>query len=441
MTRVDQSEMRMTCQERGNGKQMATSMVQSLKTLVTLPVAIVTLLLGSQSANAVWDMYPSFTGEAGLNDNIRLTPENEDNAGTGAVEGQLTARNVSENHSVQVIAALRHTEYSGTDLNGGTTGQATISANRRTERINYGFVGIYQNQPLQRYGVIDAQSGELIGSIQSYILNADKIDDTDPDLDIGFVEAQIRREFIHVSPNIGYEVSTRGKVELSGRFRSNSYDSTGNQFGLEDSKGYGASAQYQHQLSERSTLLATVSTDYFRPDQSPDSDRYSLTVGLNRKLTERTQFQVEVGLGRSETETDTEPGSDDTVLVYRASLNHRIERGQLRLRASRDNHPTGHGNVVATDQLSADMRYALTERWEAQVSGRYISRDSNLDSATSFNDADYLNFETRIGYALTPNWKIGGAYRFSWVDRQINPDSAQGNAVFAFVSYSPQRPF
>jgi len=433
MTSTNKSAMSMTRQEQGDGKRMTRLMKQPLKPLV----AVVVLLLGSQSANAAWDMYPSFSAEVGMDDNVRLDSQGEESATTGAVEGRLTVRNVSETHSVQAIAALRQTEYSGTDLKGGTTGLATVNANKRTERINYGFVATYQNQPLLRYGVIDTQTGQVIGNVESYIVNAGVLTEANPDLDIGFVEEQIRREAIYLSPTTGYQISTRGNVQLSARYNESSYDSTGDGLGLEDSEGFGASLQYQHELSERTTLLSTFGTDYFRPDQSPDSDRYDLTVGVSRKLTDRTQFLVEVGLGRSDTET----GSKDTVVVYRASLDHRLERGQLSLYASRDNYPSGYGNVVETNQLSAQLRYSLTERWEAEVRGQFTSTNSNLDATRSFNDADYMNIESRVSYALTPNWKVGGAYRFSWTDRQIDPDTAQGNAVFAFVSYTPQRPF
>lgn len=412
---------------------MKTSLQQPLKPIVIAAA----LLLGSQSAYAAWDMYPSFMAEGGVDDNVRLDSRGEEKATTAALEGRLTLRNVSETHSVQAIAALRQTEYFGTDVKGGTTGLVTVNANKRTERINYGFVASYQNQPLLRYGVIDTQSGQVLGSAESYLVNSGVITDNNPDLDIGFIEEQIRREAISLSPNIGYQISTRGSIQLSARYNESSYDSTGEALGLEDSKGYGASAQYQYAVSERTTLLSTISADYFKPAESPDSDRYDLTVGVMRTLTERTRFQFEIGAGRSETDL----GSEDTVLVYKASLDHRFERGQLSLYASRDNWPSGYGNVVRTDQLSAELSYALTERWEARVRGQFTTTDSGLDAALSFNDADYANVETRFGYALTPNWKVGGAYRFSWADRQNDPDSAQGNAVFAFLSYTPQRPF
>lgn len=399
--------------------------------------AAVLLLLGSSGVNAAWDMFPSFTAEAGIDDNVRLDSQGKEDATSAALEGRLTVRNVSESHSVQAIAALRQSEFFGTDVKGGTTGLATITANKRTERLNYGFTANYTNQPLLRFGVIDAQSGQVIGSAESYVVTSGILDDANPDLDIGFVEEQIRREGLFLSPSLGYQLSTRSILQFSGRFSDYSYDSTGDQFGLEDSRGYGGSATYSYAVTERTSLLATVDADYFRPDRSPNSDRYNTTVGVTRKLTDRTQFQVEVGVGKSKTET----GSKDTTVVYRASLEYGLERGQLIMSASRDNYPSGYGNVVRTDQLSADLRYALAERWELTARGSFTSTHSNLDVALRFNDADYANVETRIGYALTPNWKVGGAYRFSWTDRQVDPDTAQGNAVFAFVSYTPQRPF
>ncbi len=412
---------------------MKTSIHQPLKPIVIAAA----LLLGSHTANAAWDMYPSFTAEAGVDDNVRLDSQGEEKATTAALEGRLTVRNVSETHLVQAIAAVRQSEYFGTDVKGGTTGVATITANKRTERITYGFLANYTNQPLLRYGVIDIQSGRLIGTAESFVVNSGVLNEVNPDLDIGFVEEQIRRKAIYLSPNISYQVSTRSNVQISGRFNDAKYDSTGDQLGLEDSQGYGVSATYSYEVSERTSLLATVAADYFRPDRSADSDRYDTTVGILRKLTDRTRFQVEVGVGQSDTKT----GSKDTTIVYRASLDHRLERGQLGLYASRDSFPTGYGNIVETDQLSAELRYSLTERWDAQVRGSYTSTTSDLDAALRFNDADYANIESRLGYALTPNWKVGGAYRFSWTDRQVDPDTAQGNAVFAFVSYTPQRPF
>ena len=402
------------------------------------PLAVAVLLtLGSSGANAAWDMFPSFTAEGGVDDNVRLDSQGKEEAGSAALEGRLTVRNVAETHSVQAIAAVRQSEFFGTDVKGGTTGLATINASKRTERINYGFVANYTNQPLLRFGVIDTQSGRVIGSTESYVVNAGVLTDVNPDLDIGFVEEQIRREGVFISPNIGYQLSTRTDIQLSGRVSDYSYDSIGALLGLEDSKGYGASATYKYAVSERISLIATVDADYFRPDSSPNSDRYTTTVGVTRKLTDRTQFQVEVGVGRSDTET----GSKDTTVVYRASLEYGLERGLLNLSASRDNYPSGFGNVVRTDQLTADLRYNLTERWEAQVRGSFTSTNSNLDASLRFNDADYANVESRLGYALTPNWKVGGAYRFSWTHRQVDPDNAQGNAIFAFLSYTPQRPF
>ena len=412
---------------------MKTSLHQPIKPIVVAAA----LLLASHTAYAAWDMFPSFTAEAGVDDNVRLDSQGEEKGTSAALEGRLTVRNVSETHTVQAIAAVRQSEFFGTDVKGGTTGLATISANKRTERITYGFLGNYTNQPLLRFGVIDTQSGQLIGSVESSVVNSGILTEVNPDLDIGFVEEQIRRKGIYLSPNVSYQLSTRSNIQLSGRFNDSSYGAKGAQLGLEDSQGYGTSATYSYEVSERTSLHATVAADYFRPDSSPDSDRYDTTVGVTRTLTDRTRFLVEVGVGRS----DTKSGSKDTTVVYRASLDHRLERGQIGLSASRDTYPTGYGNVVETDQLTADLRYSLTERWDVQVRGSYTSTTSDLDVALRFNDADYMNIESRLGYALTPNWKVGGAYRFSWTDRQVDPDTAQGNAVFAFVSYTPQRPF
>ena len=248
---------------------MKTSIQQPLKPIVVAAA----LLLGSHAANAAWDMYPSFTAEAGVDDNVRLDSQGEEKATTAALEGRLTVRNVSETHLVQAIAAVRQSEYFGTDVKGGTTGVATITANKRTERINYGFVANYTNQPLLRFGVIDIQSGRVLGAAEAFVVNSGVLTEANPDLDIGFVEEQIRRKGIFLSPNIGYQLSTRSSIRLSGQVSDYSYDSIGDQLGLEDSRDYGASATYSYEVSERTSLLATVDADYFRPDRSSDRVR------------------------------------------------------------------------------------------------------------------------------------------------------------------------
>lgn len=392
----------------------------------------------SSSAQAAWDVYPEVTAEYGLDDNIRLSPFEEDKAGVGAAEGKVILRNVGETHNVRAAAGLRHSTYSGTDLKSGTTGSMQLSAEKRSERITYGVVGSYQNQPLLRFGAIDLATGEIVGDASIAQQGTGDANPTPiPDLDIGFVEEEVRRQFAQVAPSVSFTLSDRSSLRFGGSFYAAAYDSDAELLGLEDYENYGLSTQYTYRLSERSTVHLGLSAETTDADVSDDSDRQDVLIGFSRQLAEGTLVMVEAGVGRAKSDN----GRKDTAALYRGTLEHRLENGHISVYLSRDNYPTGFGNTIRTDTLQAEWRTNLTERIDFRLRGMFLKADSNLDAGVTFEDREYADAEGRVSYALTPAWRIGGAYRYRWTDRDIDPNTASGNAAFFFVSFAPPRPF
>ena len=398
----------------------------------TAKVALITASLGlAQLAHAAWEVTPEVTLEAGVDDNFRLDPVNEEEATVASVEVAANILNVTEVSSFRTIIGARYTDYFGVDDQFEVDGQDSqfilLRGLRQGERWNAGLLGNIRRESLLR-------------SAQTDVVNLDGDDgfvvDLDPaDAEAGLVEEEIDRTRVFLRPYVTYLLSQRASLTGGINYSSLSHDND-DALPLNDTQEIGAYAEYKYQVSERDTVGVHVARSKFDPDNLEASDLSEATFLWERRLSENTRFNVEVGARRAEPDN----GDSETGALVRAGFQSRSETGVFDLRVERRNAPSAFGDVVEFDRVRMRWRTDLSERWKSETQLR-ATRTSRQGDASDANDRDNAEFRQKFAYALSEAWEFGVTYQYRYIDRESQVDSADSNAIYLNLTFRPLSEF
>ena len=251
-------------------------------------------------------------------------------------------------------------------------------------------------------------------------------------VDQGSVEQQVRRYDVGVNPSVEYRVTERTSTTLGYGYQRLDYHN-GTQAGLEDSKTNFVSFEVRHDLSEVSAVRLSTRAGKFEPENGSNTDAYGVTVGWLHRFSETAGGSIDVGANQSDRDDETSYGLSLNVRGYRNT-----ELGRLYFQAQRSLMPSGFGALLETDRLLFGYSRALSDTVDLTLSADAYQTNSTNGSSDN-DDRKYASVGPELRWAFSPNFSLGATYRFTWVDRESDSGSAQGNAVGIFISYQPQR--
>ncbi len=387
----------------------------------------------AHSAHAAWEITPQAMVEVGVEDNIRLTPRNEEDATvtTAEVSGQF--KNVTERSFVDVRAIARYTDFGDSSVDATDTQRLRLDAERRGERWAAGVRSQVTRDSLIRYGQVGGvdASGEVVDDGAEVVSPGDDVDPIDTEQ--GTIEVDVDRLHIQARPYLRYQVSERSRLTVEGIYSKREYDNLQGLV-LRDSEEKGAALGYDYRLSERDTVDIKVQQTTFEPDGLAEADLRRATVGWARRLSERTRWRLEAGVR----ESDPDQGSKESGLHLSASLNHRTELDRFLVLAQRSNTPSAFGDTIEYDRILANWQRKLTEKWSLDATAQYTTTESeNLAFNGNLRDRDYGELFLGVRRALTPEWSLGAEFRHRYVDRASDSGTAHSNGFYISIQYSP----
>ena len=400
----------------------------------------------SSGVQAVWIPEGNVQVESHYDDNVRLTTDGgEESAIVTTTGGEMRLGNVTERSEVTAIlggSLVSYTAYDGfEDLHNEDVEYADIRSSWRGTRARWGMDGsVRRDVLLETVGDIGNPLGTASGTAggQSTTRGSESgrvvpgNGDPSVGIDSGSTEEQVRRVRTWVSPFLGYQLSEKTGVQLGYTYLGLDYDKQ-TTTGLEDSKSNGVSLDVWNQVNERDTARFGVRAVRFDPSEEPEStDAYEMTVGWDRRLSERLRISLDVGGQRSERDSDSYSG-----YLARFNLFRRTDTGAMRVRFEHSLEPSGYGDLVKTDTLDLNYEFGVSDRLGFGLNGNaYRVRNSSNQISDQNNDRDYVEIGPDVRYALTTSVHVGAFYKYRWVDRQ-DEGSGSSNAVGIQVSYQP----
>jgi opacity protein-like surface antigen len=390
------------------------------------------ILFATASAHAAWVVEPTFDLSSGYDDNVRLREQNEVDGFVTTATLQAQLRNVTERSEVAATAGVGYVAYADVDdLDNEDLQFLRVLARRNTERMEFGLRGNGRRDlVLRRLDPLE-EPLDVAQPDETNILPPDD-EAMDGDIDAGAVSEQVRRTRIDLAPYVQADLDERTDLRLGLAYARRFYDDEGERAGLRDTTSYGADARVRRALSPRTSVNLTVRYSLLESDAALDTDTYSATVGWQHRLTPATDLGVEVGANRTENDI-----ASDTSMRFRVSASHTTPLNRFAGSVERSAVASPFGGIVQADRVSAEYRRLLAERLELNLSV-YGFRSERLNEGDG-TDRKYLAAGPELFWRASPNWRLGAAYRFRWVDRAERDGSAQSNTFSVSLRYQPQR--
>ncbi|MEQ8857263.1 MAG: hypothetical protein RIC56_01325 [Pseudomonadales bacterium] len=380
-----------------------------------------------QRVEAAWVVEPAARAEVRHDDNVRMSPTDEEDGLVNTLTGQLTLRQVTERADFAAIVGATYLDYSGVDLDDEDIEFLQVRGIWEGERVRYGLRGSVRRDVLLRTAdTLDDFTGGA--GDEDFVVDDDTSIPPD-DVDVGSVETQIRRIRTDVSPRVDFELGARTGLGLAYRYYANEYDEEPG-VDVQDGEQHEVGVELARNLSEISTFRLRARAARFDPEVDETVDSYEIVAGLDRRFSDRFFGSIEVGGRRAETDQETDNG-----FVVRLRGIQSLERGRLAASLERSLVPSTSGDMVERDTARLQFYRSVSDRVAISVESRAyrISESTGVGGG----DRDYVEIEPRIERALSPSWSLGLSYRYRWVDRENEVDSASSNAVSLFLSFRP----
>jgi hypothetical protein len=387
----------------------------------------------------------SITGE--YNDNITLSPDEEDEVWGTILVPSLRANYLTETLELRGRAALEIERYSGDDeLDTENQFYDWFSRYQATERNTLALSASFRRESILRVGrVTEAVGGQ---AATRPIPATPPIPPTPPipgtsatpggeeTVDIGLVNRQVQRDSLLVSPSWTWRVTERSRLTLNYRFDDVSYPDAEPVDRLVDHNSHRGGGTLGYRLTERDEVTGTLTYTRANFEDEPSDrtyDDWALTAGISRDFSETLNGTLEGGVRFTSFERDGEDEEDDTGYLIRLRLRQRGELTLLDLRAEHDLVPSGAGALLETNRIALLIDRKLTPRFSASFLAEYFQQDSLEEEAGTSDERRFYRLNPALRWHWTPELEMDLGYRY--VNQERDDESAVSNAAFITLSY------
>ncbi len=328
-----------------------------------------------------------------------------------------------------------------------TTLSAGIDARKRTERLSAGLKGlfdgvIYQdNDDLNNLDQFyDGYVNYLVSERLSVVGEASLKNDSRPDRDVvdtGLILGTNVRKTQRYNGKVGYQLTELSNVLVGYTFRKEDYESRIS----DDYDAHSAVARWQHDLQY--WLVGTKGNVTFGYDRYnyrfSRTDNYSLTLGLEKELSELYSVYIDLGGRYSEydffndDDDDLNVNSDGTGGILKSGLKYKGEYSNMDVYILHDIAPaSGRGRTVQRTSFIGSWRYRITEKISSGLNGGYYWNQGDISADPL--DERTIRVVPRLIYRLTNNMKIIASYSHTWIDQKhIDIDKSRNDLFIHFT--------
>lgn len=369
-----------------------------------------------QSVAAEWGLTPSVNVQEFHDDNLFLDVQNGLATWGTIVNASLAFSRKMENNSFTLTDRVALRNYDDNESLDSTDNYLNVNYGYNAERYTAGF-----------YGDSNRES-----------TTTSEIEDT------GRLNAVYRVNQKTLQPTFSYLASPSATLGLTYTYQDKDYEAPISEFS--DYTAQTLSANYSHSISDNTKLQAVLARSLV---DTPDGAYGLAGVSL---LTATTNFQLgfdyqqaenmhfSVLYGQRDSRQDVESGGITLLTdysrgsVYNIVFTKTLERGELKLTATRDYTPSGDGTVNETDRANLSMRFMLKERHSMNLAVDYIDSKTSTTPISSYG-RQYYRIQPGYTWSITESWALSGFYRYSKQRYDYNTEAADSNMVSVSIAY------
>ena len=329
----------------------------------------------------------------------------------------------------------------------GYIAQASLKGGRRSENTDINFKGEVERREFFQESSRNTNNfhfdGQAIRRIERdrFELNAAFDYDstiTSESTTSGRVQDNKRRRRWFVAPGWEHQLNERLSANVDASYQDIDYEDAGRRTGLFDYIYATVGGGLTYGLNERTQLLGRLSYDRYEADDiDNESDTYGILGGASYGLSETWSVTALLGERQSELR-DTGGNDNSTGGQFDLSTRKQFETGTLNVGANRSIVPSGDGEVQERTGVNLSWNQQIVPRWRWLLNADAY-RNEEPSGNRSGSDRDYVSVTPRLRYQLAREWSLDAGYRYRYQKYDDNSDSAQSNAVFFTLAYSPRR--
>jgi hypothetical protein len=291
--------------------------------------------------------------------------------------------------------------------------------------------------------LLDLQVDQAITERAAFRLGTDFIHDTtlrnEQDITGEFLDDSFTFISWSAEPSVAYLLSPVDQIVVRGSYRQKDYNTNEKT----DFQYFGPAVDYSHQLNELERVTATVSATRFIPDEPGEdyTDTIATLFGYNYTSSER--FSIGGGVGVAYSMRREDPGSDTDDLGFRLKFNMNYDiSDETRVRASisHDNEPSGDGEQVVRNRVTAGFDQQVTPLTTARLNFDYADNEDILgsegDDTSDEGTSRFTSVRPAIAWQLTEDWSLEAQYRFRYRLFEDDGGSTTSNSVFLTLQYN-----
>jgi len=261
-----------------------------------------------------------------------------------------------------------------------------------------------------------------------------------PDLpttpETGRVRFDTTRTLFTVVPHYNYDLSQRLSLGVIGTYQVVDYSGT-NAAAYIPYSYYLGGADLGWKFSPRfSVTLGTFASHEEAHNGSGSVNANGGKIGFDYQWSTKFSSHLELTGERDDTHifkpTAYTTGSDGFGATYSTTWTGQVSKVQLSV--GRTYTPSGSGGTFRADQGQIEYSRDLTQRLTVGAAARVIN-ETSVSQVYLNGNYNYVNFETRIKWKLTPTWYVTGGLQYLRAHYQPPVGSAANNSVYISVGY------
>lgn len=376
-----------------------------------------------QAHAEAWQVDPSFNIRTGYDDNIRLRDGDDDSAIETRIGGNLELARLSEVSETRAYVRAAYIGYTSAD----------DDSLDNTESYTVGFNSRYKPAELQGLELAIEYVGDTVGGS-----GVEPEDPASVNIDTGLVSTQVDRSTLRVQPRWQMELSELSSIGLNYSYEDVEFDTDPGASFLQDYDFHRLGGYYSYKWSETSAVKPQLEYAQYESETGEEVDSIQLRIGYEKRLTETSRFSASVG-GHTTEITQGMDSADDSGVLYDLNYDKQTERTYSSLRLERLLAPSGEGELLETDQLSASISTRLRERVLVAVYASYFITQDAFSDAFTLPERKYAIVMPSVSYEVLQHWQLGLQYRFRWSDDDARPSDVKSNGMFLTLSYQPDK--
>ncbi len=379
----------------------------------TLVLALFALSFTTNCLAEKWYFEPNVTIRTAVDDNVRLSVNNEESAFSTLITGKADFGFRTEVSDVKFYATLADRRYSGiADLNSQDKTLGLTTALRSGLNL-YSFSG----------------------SIFRDSTRTSELETT------GLVQANKQRTRISLNPSWTRTLTERASLKLGLAYTDVGYEDALNT-GLVDYTYKQADAFWSYQLSPQTEaqLLANVSR-YEAPVLRTQYDTYGVRAGFSHQLSETSSASALVGLSKTDSEFFSggvaRQADDMALLLDLRYIKNMDEVQSFDVGLSMSESPGGSGDLLRATKLSFNAKRRLSTRLDFSLNASLTENETGGGVNNTGNDRTYLSLEPKLSWRATEWWNLTGGYRYRQQEyTSSSAGTADSNMIYFTARYT-----